>query len=123
MTNTYSKAFYSSKCLEESLANSYLFDRHDSCHIELQYLRQELLSQGAGYCNFINYMGPKFNSGLGQLISQIATDRPDPNTDAEIMTISEISEFTNLHLMQKAQYGYINCHCLHTNSFKLNFLP
>ena len=101
LSNIYSKVFNTSECLEESLANSYLFGRSNLCHIEKQYLEQELLSQGAGFNNFINYVGPKFNDGLIQLISQIITKRSHPQIDPEINDLSDISELSNFPYMQK----------------------
>ena len=62
----------------------------------MQYLRKELLAQGEGYSNFINYIESKLSDGLRQLISQIVTTQPKPHTTDEILPISEISEFTNL---------------------------
>ena len=71
--------------------NSYLLARSDLCHIERRYLEEELLKQGAGYNDFINYVEPKFNNGIRRLISQIRSGKLDPPLDLPIEQIMNIS--------------------------------
>jgi hypothetical protein len=94
LSSIYSKVFNTSDCLEEALANSYLFERSNLCHIEKQYLEQKLLKQHPGYNSFINYTGAKFKDGLRQLISQIATEHSNH------LYTSENSEFTNFSYLE-----------------------
>ena len=70
-SRVYENTFYSSDCLEESLANRYLLSRNKECHIEKKYLEQMLLKQGPGYIDFLKYSESKFNEGLKMMISQI----------------------------------------------------
>jgi hypothetical protein len=100
LSNIYSKVFNTSKCLEESLANSYLFERSNLCHIEKQFLEHELLSQGEGYNNFIDYVGEKFNNGLRQLISQIIIEHHNSRSNDKITNIFDISKFTDFSYLE-----------------------
>jgi hypothetical protein len=95
LRNIYSKVFNTSECLEEALANSYLFERTNLCHIEKQYLEQELLKQHPGYNSFINYTGAKFKDGLRQLFSQIVTEHSDDRSTNKITSTPEYSQFTD----------------------------
>ncbi len=99
LSNIYTKIFNTRECLEEVLANSYLFERNDSCHIEKEYLEQKLLNQHPGYNSFINYSGANFKDGLRQLISQIAKNSECSST-AKIINIAEKTEFTNIHYLE-----------------------
>lgn len=92
---TFIENFNTSKCLEESLANSYLFDRSSLCHIDKEYLKRELLSQGEGYSDFINYVDAKFGEGLQNLISQIVKDYFDPHPNSTITTSLKLAGFFN----------------------------
>ena len=89
--NIYSKLFNSSSCLEESLANSYLFEKAEQCHIDKQYLREELSNQAKGYKQFINYLGSNFLNGSRRLISQIQKGSPNPSADEPLEQIMDIS--------------------------------
>jgi hypothetical protein len=100
LSNIYSRTFKTSECLEESLANSYLFDRSNLCNIEKQYLEQELLKQHPGYNNFINYTGLKFKDGLKQLISQIIIEHHNSRSNDKITNIFDISKFTDFSYLE-----------------------
>ena len=95
LSDVYNENFNTSNCLEESLANSYLFERNALCHIDKDYLKKELLSQGEGYNSFINYIGSKFGSGLQKLISDIAKGPFDPPSNFDKYN-SFLSEFLNI---------------------------
>jgi hypothetical protein len=95
LSNIYTKVFNTSECLEEALANSYLFERSNLCHIEKQYLEQELLKQHPGYNSFINYTGAKFKDGLRQLFSQIVMEHSDDRLNNKIKSTPENSQFNN----------------------------
>lgn len=95
LSNIFSEDFNTSKCLEESLANSYLFDRSALCRVDKDYLKQELLSQGEGYNGFINYVDSKFNDGLQKLISDIVKEHFDHNSNYKINNNLNLYEFFN----------------------------
>jgi hypothetical protein len=95
LSYTFSEDFDTSRCLEESLANSYLFDRSTLCHIDKDYLKQELLSQGEGYNSFINYVDSKFSYGLQKLISDIVKENFDPHSNSKISNALKLSQFFN----------------------------
>lgn len=96
LSDIYTKVFNTSECMEESLANSYLFDRSDLSHIEKQYLERKLLHQHPGYNGFIDYIeAEKFKNGLRQLILQILK-YPDHSSNAKITSIIEKTEFTKI---------------------------
>jgi len=99
LSNIYTKVFNTSECLEEALANSYLFDRSDLCHIEKQFLKLKLLNQYPGYNGFINYSGTKFKDGLSQLFSQIAKNSVQ-SSNAKITNIAQKIEFMNIYYLE-----------------------
>ena len=90
-SSIYEAVFNSHDCLEESLANSYLLDRSDVCHIERAYLEKMLLKQGPGYNDFLKYVESKFNTGARRLISQIHSGKLNPPLDVPIEQIMNIS--------------------------------
>jgi hypothetical protein len=90
-SSIYEAFFNSHDCLEESLANTYLFARSDVCHIERAYLEEMLLTQGPGYNDFLKYVEPKFNTGTRRLISQIHSGKLNPPLDVPIEQIMNIS--------------------------------
>jgi hypothetical protein len=99
-SSIYEDVFNSHDCLEESLANAYLFARSDVCHIETGYLKEMLLKQGPGYSDFLKYIEPKFNDGTRRLISQIRTGKLHPPFDLpveQIMNISSSVDFPHNH--------------------------
>jgi len=69
----YSNLFNSSNCIEEALSNGYLFLWAEECHIDRDFLKDELLKQGPGYHNFIQYSSGSSNFSKGNriLLSQI----------------------------------------------------
>ncbi len=73
-SDVYSSVFNSSNCIEEALSNGYLFLwAEECCHIDRDFLRDELLKQGPGYHDFIKYDGSSSNFSKGNriLLSQI----------------------------------------------------
>jgi hypothetical protein len=70
-SDIYSAVFNSPNCIEEALSNGYLFLWADKCHIDIDFLKDELLKQGPGYRNFIQYIGSNFSKGNRILLSQI----------------------------------------------------
>jgi len=100
LSYTYSEDFNTTGCLEESLANSYLFERSILCHIDQDYLKHELLSQGEGYNGFINYVDSKFSYGLQKLISQIVKEYFDPHSKSKITKTLELAGFFNFSYIQ-----------------------
>jgi hypothetical protein len=89
-SSIYESAFNSHDCLEESLANSYLFDRSDVCHIERAYLQRMLLNQEPGYNDFLKYVEPKYNAGARRLFSQIHNRKLKPSLDIQTEQILNI---------------------------------
>jgi|SRR4029078_1836542 len=99
-SSIYEAVFNSRDCLEESLANSYLLDRAEVCHIEKTYLQEMLLKQGPGYNDFLKYIEPKFNNGVRRLISQIHSGKLNPPHDIPnklIMNISSSPDYPHNH--------------------------
>jgi len=62
-SNVYSNVFNSPNCIEEALSNGYLFLWAEECHIDRYFLNDELLKQGPGYRNFVQYTGSNFSKG------------------------------------------------------------
>jgi hypothetical protein len=78
----YSNTFNSSNCIEEALSNGYLFFWAEECHIDREFLKDELLKQGPGYRNFIQYGSGSSNFSKGNriLLSQIRYGNLNPTT-------------------------------------------
>jgi hypothetical protein len=85
--NVYARVFNSPDCIEESLANRYLFGQSQHCHIDKQYLNKELLKQGDGYREFINYLSSNFSKGIRQLMLQIKNGQMNPPYDEPLEQI------------------------------------
>ena len=96
LSNIYCKVFNTSECLEEALANSYLLERSNLCHINKEYLKKGLLSQGEGYNGFLSYINSKFNDGLQRLISYIDIKHSDPHSNSKLTNSLEQFEFFNV---------------------------
>ena len=77
-SDVYAETFNSPDCLEESLANSYLYKHSTSCHIDSDYLKKELLSQADGYKEFVKFINENFAKGCYKLISQIRMKQINP---------------------------------------------
>ena len=71
LNKIYCEFFNSSNCIEESLANYYLLEKSDNCHIDKNYLRQSLSLQGDGYRDFANFTDQNFRLGIRSLLAQI----------------------------------------------------
>ena len=77
-SEVYAESFNSLDCLEESLANSYLYKHSMSCHIDSDYLKNELLSQPDGYKEFAKFINEDFAKGCYKLISLIISKQISP---------------------------------------------
>jgi hypothetical protein len=97
----YSQFYNTSNCIEESLSNRYLYGWADFCHIDRNFLYNQLLKQGQGYSNFNLYSGDKFLGGIRILMSQIIYACPNPTLYLPIEQIVDIStnpiEYYKLH--------------------------
>lgn len=91
-SQVYSQSFNSTDCIEESLANCYLYEHSDACHIDVDYLKNELLSQTDAYKEFIGFTGDKFVNGCEKLVSQIMSlQMNSKNGEAYKDTMEEFS--------------------------------
>jgi hypothetical protein len=79
-SDVYSEVFNSSNCIEEALSNGYLFLWAEECHINRDFLKGELLKQGPGYGDFVQYEGANFSKGNRILLSQIRHGNLKPIT-------------------------------------------
>jgi hypothetical protein len=91
-TAVYSQAFNTCDCIEETLANSYLFVWSEHCHINAEFLKAELLKQGPGYQQFDRYLGPKFLEGVRVLLSQVRSGNLNPTAIEPIENIVGIPD-------------------------------
>src|SRR5215216_3985901 len=93
-SDVYSNAFNSSKCIEEALSNGYLFFWAEECHIDRDFLKDELLKQGPGYHDFIQYSGGSSNFSKGNriLLCQIRYGNLNPTTYDPIEQLIDISD-------------------------------
>jgi len=99
-SDIYSQVFNSAKCMEEILSNSYLFVWADKCHIDRDFLKQELLKQGVGYREFIQFLDTKFLNGNRILVSQILYSQLDPllhNPLEQTIDITDPFEYLTIH--------------------------
>jgi hypothetical protein len=98
-SDIYCKVYGTSECLEEALANRYLFGRYKTFGMKRDYLRRNLLRQKPGYRDYINYLGGNFWKGRRQLLSQILTcdihpiDRPIE----QILEMTELRDYSTGH--------------------------
>jgi hypothetical protein len=102
ISSIYAEVFNTRDCLEEALANSYLLSRCDLCHIDRRYLEKELLKQGPGYSDFVDYVESKFSYGVRRLISQIRSGKINPPSYLpieQIMITSNSSDHPYGHMM------------------------
>jgi hypothetical protein len=76
-TNIYLQTFNTLGCLEESLANAYLYENASECHIDKEYLKNLLINQENAYANFLTYIDTKFSKGCIKLISLIKDKHED----------------------------------------------
>ena len=94
----YSKVFNSSNCIEEALSNGYLFLwAEEYCHIDRDFLKNELLKQGPGYQDFIKYISSGSSSNLSKgnriLLSQIRHGDLNPTTSYD--PIEQLIDISN----------------------------
>jgi hypothetical protein len=88
-TNKYLQTFNTLDCLEESLANAYLYENASECHIDKEYLKNLLLNQENAYANFLTYTDTEFLKGCIKLISLVK----DRNKDLSNYKIKDIEQF------------------------------
>jgi hypothetical protein len=93
--NVYARVFNSSDCIEESLANRYLFGQSQVCHIDKQYLKKNLLKQDNGYREFVNYLNSNFLKGNRQLMLQIKNGYINPTDDEPLEHIVNVSNLAD----------------------------
>ena len=92
-SDIYSNVFNSSDCLEEALSNRYLFLWAEECHIDKDFLKDELLKQGPGYHDFIkHYSSLDFFKGNRLLLSQIRYGDLNPPRLDPIEQLVDISD-------------------------------
>jgi hypothetical protein len=99
-SNVYAELFNTKQCLEETLANSYLLQYANQCHIDRKYLKKELLRQDNGYRHFTKYQGENFLAGIRYLVSQIRQRLMKPKILEpleQIMNVHGLQECTNAH--------------------------
>jgi hypothetical protein len=100
ISSIYSAKFNTHNCLEESLANGYLFRQNVRIHIDKNILRKELEAQGAGYSDFVYYLDSNFYAGCRKLTSQILSGKsnPEPELPLEQMLCSKDYQDNESHL-------------------------
>ena len=91
-SNVYAEVFNSPECIEESLANAYLFERDSICHIDKNYLKEALSRQGPGYRDFVDYTDSRFRNGARKLMCQIHYGKLNPNSDAPLEQIIDVTD-------------------------------
>jgi len=92
-SDIYSNVFNTSDCLEEALSNGYLFLWAEECHIDKDFLKDELLKQGPGYQDFIQYYGSSnFSIGNRKLLSQIRYGDLNPTSCDPIEQLLDFSD-------------------------------
>lgn len=90
--NTYLKTFNTSDCIEESLANAYLYDHTYQCHIDKEYLKSVLKNQGNAYADFLKFTENNFFNGCQKLILQIK----NMHKDLSNYEFKDLEKFFNL---------------------------
>ena len=103
-SDVYSSVFNSSKCIEEALSNGYLFLWAKECHIDRDFLKDELLKQGPGYHDFIKYISDSSNFSKGNriLLSQIRHGDLNPTTTTydpieQLVDISDPIRYSSIY--------------------------
>lgn len=87
--NKYLQKFNTLDCLEESLANAYLYENASQCHIDKEYLKNLLINQGNAYSNFVNYTDTEFLNGCTKIISLAENNQKNLST----YKINEVNRF------------------------------
>jgi hypothetical protein len=87
--NVYAKTFLSSDCIEEALANRYLYGRRDT-RLSFNYLYQILKAEPPGYCDFDSYSGPNFRKGRRVLMNQVLSCSIHPGRLEPIEQVVEL---------------------------------
>ena len=91
--NNYLQTFNKLECLEESLANAYLYENASECHINQEYLQSVLVNQGSAYANFLNYIDTNFLKGCMKLIFKI---KDKHNKDLSNYNFKDLEYFFDL---------------------------
>jgi hypothetical protein len=94
-TNIYLQTFNTVNCLEETLANAYLYENASECHLDKEYLKNLLTNQENAYADFLAYTDTKFSKGCIKLISLIK----DNHTDLFNYKINDIESLFNFKTM------------------------
>ena len=100
--NNYLKAFNTSECKEEALANAYLYENASKCYIDREYLKKELLNQGNAYADFLKYTDNNFFNGCHELIFQIKNKHKDLS-GYEFKNLEYFFNLTSLEFMLQNQ--------------------
>lgn len=80
LISIYETKFLTDDCLEESIANAYLYAQWRELKLPENTLFELLSQQPKSYRNFIKYIGKNFYSGLTNLISHISNSNTFNNT-------------------------------------------
>lgn len=94
-TNKYLQTFNTIECLEESLANAYLYENASECHIDKEYLKNLLLNQENAYAKFLTYTDTEFLKGCIKLIS-LVKDRHKDLSNYKTKDIEQFFDFQSL---------------------------
>jgi hypothetical protein len=86
----YAKVFLTPHCIEEALANRYLYGRAETVHMRRGYLYRWLGSQPLGYQQFIDFVGTRFWIGRRTLMNQIQDCLSVPAKEKPIEQVMEV---------------------------------
>ena len=100
--HNYLKTFNTSDCIEESLANAYLYKNASECRIDKEYLKNELINQGDAYADFLKYIDNNFFDGCHELIMLIK-DKHDDLLDYEFKNFEHFFKPKSLEFMLQNQ--------------------
>ena len=87
LVSIYEPKFLTDDCIEESIANAYLYSQWKLLKFPDNILFELLSNQPKSYKNFVNYIGNDFNHGIDKLIAQFS----NPNIS---QTVNESSKNT-----------------------------
>jgi hypothetical protein len=101
--HNYLKTFNTSDCIEESLANAYLYENASKYRINKEYLKNELINQGDAYADFLKYIdNDNFFNGCQALIMQIKNKHKDL-LDYEFKNLEHFFNLKSLEFMLQNQ--------------------
>ena len=104
--NYYRHHFRTEKCIEESLANRYIYGRYESIKIKRDTLKDLFSKQPDGYSHYFKYKGQNFHKGENELLHIILnhgrTTLPsifgDLSLDFLFKRLNHLSEFKGYHI-------------------------